>query len=164
MAIPSVEDIAEFLGELVVTGGGNVFGYRHGGSCDVARYAGHGVGIATQGDGTDGSIHEAVGFEETDDGFGYALVACSLELIIRTYIVGGAMEVVTEGMLDVRLDVGLRLTGPVEEDGSCYGLGSTDAFFGVVRDFGCGLCQTRHSSSDSAYQATGATLMALPLV
>lgn len=79
--IPPVENLAELLGEFVITGCGDVFGYGLGGSSDVAGYAGHGIGIATKGDGTDGGIHETVGFEEADDGFRDSLFAGCLESI-----------------------------------------------------------------------------------
>ena len=48
--IPPVENLAEFLGEFVITGCGDVFGYGLGGSSDVAGYTGHGIGIATKGE------------------------------------------------------------------------------------------------------------------
>ena len=98
LSIPLVEDFAEFLGEFVVAGQGDVFGDGHGGGGDVAGDAGHGVGVATQRDGTDDGVHERFCFEEADDGFGHALVAGGLESIVRTYLVGGSMEIVAEGL------------------------------------------------------------------
>ena len=98
MIIPLVEDFAEFLGKFVVAGQGDVFGDGHGGGGDVAGDAGHGVGVATQRDGTDDGVHERFCFEEADDGFGHALVAGGLESIVRTYLVGGSMEIVAEGL------------------------------------------------------------------
>ena len=105
MFVPLVEDFAEFLGEFVVAGLGDVFGYRHCGGSDVASHAGHGVGVATKRDGTNDSIHERFGFEEAEDGFGHALVAGRLEGIVRADLIGGAMEIVAEGLLEVRTDI-----------------------------------------------------------
>ena len=53
LSIPLVEDFAEFLGEFFEAGQGDVFGDGHGGSGNIAGDAGHGVGVATQGDGAD---------------------------------------------------------------------------------------------------------------
>ena len=105
MFIPLVEDFAEFLGKFVVAGLGDVLGNGHRGGGNVTGDAGHRVGIATKGDGADDGIHERFGFEEADDGFGHALVAGGLESIFRTDLIGGAMEIVAEGLLEVRTDV-----------------------------------------------------------
>ena len=105
MIIPLVEDFAEFLGEFVVAGLGDVLGNGHRGGGNVTGDAGHRVGIATKGDGADDGIHERLRFEETDNGFGHALVAGGLEGVVRADLVGGAMEIVAEGLLEVRTDI-----------------------------------------------------------
>ena len=105
MIIPLVEDFAEFLGKFVVAGLGDVLGNGHRGGSDVTGDAGHRVCVATKGDGADDGIHERLRFEEADDGFGHALVAGGLESIFRTDLIGGAMEIVAEGLLEVRTDV-----------------------------------------------------------
>ena len=141
MIIPLVEDFAEFLGKFVVAGLGDVLGNGHRGGSDVTGYAGHRVSIAAEGDGADNGIHKRFRFKETDDGFGYALVAGRLEGIVRADLIGGAMEIVTEGLLEVCLDVGLRGTSSVQEDGGSNSLGTTDGFRGVVCNLGSGLRQ-----------------------
>ena len=138
LVVPSVEDLAELLGEFVVTIQGDIFGHGHGGGSDVAGYAGHGVSIATKGDGANDGIHEVGSFEEAYDGFGYALVAGVLFSIRGANLIGGAMEIVAEGLLDVRTDVFFRRASPVQENGSSHGLGSTDAFWRVVSNFSSG--------------------------
>ena len=105
MIIPLVENLAELLGEFVVAGLGDVLGDGHRGGSNVAGDAGHRVGIATKGDGADDSVHERLRFEEADDGFGYALVAGRFKGIVRADLVGGAMEIVAEGLLEVRTDI-----------------------------------------------------------
>ena len=101
MIIPLVEDFAEFLGKFVVAGLGDVLGDGHRGGSDVTGDAGHRVCVATEGDGADDGIHERFGFEEADDGFGHALVAGGLESIFRTDLIGGAMEIIAESLLEV---------------------------------------------------------------
>ena len=105
MFIPLVEDLAELLGEFVVAGEGDVLGNGHRGGSDVTGYAGHRVSIAAEGDGADNGIHKRFRFEEADDGFGHALVAGGLKGVVRTDLIGGAMEIVAEGLLEVRTDV-----------------------------------------------------------
>ena len=105
MFIPLVEDLAELLGEFVVAGEGDVLGNGHRGGSDVTGDAGHRVCVATKGDGADDGIHERLRFEEADDGFGHALVAGGLAGVVRTDLIGGAMEIVAEGLLEVRTDV-----------------------------------------------------------
>ena len=101
MIIPLVEDFAEFLGKFVVAGLGDVLGNGHRGGSDVTGYAGHRVSIAAEGDGADDGIHERLRFEETDNGFGHALVAGGLEGVVRTDLIGGAMEIIAESLLEV---------------------------------------------------------------
>ena len=101
MIIPLVENLAELLGEFVVAGLGDVLGDGHRGGSDVTGDAGHRVCVATEGDGADDGIHERLRFEETDNGFGHALVAGGLEGVVRTDLIGGAMEIIAESLLEV---------------------------------------------------------------
>ena len=111
LVVPFVEDLSQFERECLITATGDVFGYRHGGSSDVASHTGHGVCVATKRNGTDDGIHEVCSFEETDNGFRHALVAGGLKRIVWADLVSGSVEVVAEKLLKKLLSIRIPKSG-----------------------------------------------------